>query len=414
MSRRASPSAQKRTTALKRTDGEPLTRFDIQYDVLHHIFHDAQAVFTDPYPSGDSAAKVTFRDLYIRTILHSQKATKALKDKMTDSATFAEDFAMLALLVNVGRVNTTMSFFPEMKTAIRTYHPIPALQRTTGNLQDAPRIKHILKSANLGNSHGPMPSTPADILSRVKSGQVPSTTVMNLIFVFANHSTPIGRIHFSEKLDFTDLFLCETLSSLSRARAFLWLCYHYLESSVEDNDDDYDNDGPINPFADSRRGNIPAFVHLSDTEIAKENVDSDEEKILADKLVLQRLEIVKTQGAKDLSKQNKLSGSGTSGVGDENRQPTSTRESFKLKIKRGAGKQAIDAKEMKTSSNVRSSQLKEENGKDLSHTSPHTDEDHDFIDSSPFTEAWHIVTTTDPLLDSDEEGADEHLRFDYS
>lgn len=114
MSRRASPSAQRRTTALKRTDGEPLTRFDIQYDVLHHIFHDVQAVFTDPYPSGDAAAKITFRDLYIRTILHSPKATKALKDKMTESAAFAEDFAMLALLVNVGRVNTTMSCAGDM------------------------------------------------------------------------------------------------------------------------------------------------------------------------------------------------------------------------------------------------------------------------------------------------------------
>ena len=108
-SRRSSPSPQKRTIALKRADGEPLTRFDIQYDVLHHIFHDVQSVFTDPYSSGDSASKVTFRDLYIKTILHSPKATKALKDKMTESEIFAEDFAMLALLVNVGRVNTTMS-----------------------------------------------------------------------------------------------------------------------------------------------------------------------------------------------------------------------------------------------------------------------------------------------------------------
>jgi len=32
---------------------------------------------------------------------------------------------------------------------------------------------------------------------------------------------------------------------------------------------------------------------------------------------------------------------------------------------------------------------------------------------SMLQQAWHIVTTTDPLLDSDEEGADEHLRYDY-
>jgi hypothetical protein len=29
-------------------------------------------------------------------------------------------------------------------------------------------------------------------------------------------------------------------------------------------------------------------------------------------------------------------------------------------------------------------------------------------------EAWHIVATTDPLMDSDEEHPDEHVHLDYS
>jgi hypothetical protein len=54
-----------------------------------------------------------------------------------------------------------------MKTAIRTYHPIPALQKTNGNLQDAPRIKNILKSCLLdGEAKEGVPTTPLDILSR--------------------------------------------------------------------------------------------------------------------------------------------------------------------------------------------------------------------------------------------------------
>jgi Ino eighty subunit 1 len=186
MSRRPSPSSpSRRTIALKRADGEPLTRADIQYDVLDNIFHDTHDVFTDPYPSDvKPAPKICFRNLYLKYILHSPKATKALKDKMLDSQTFAEDFGMLALLVNVGRVNTTMSckhsvvrlseytdsymiVFPEMKTAIRTYHPIPALQRTNGNLQDAPRIKHILKSSILDGEQANQPSIPVEILDRV-------------------------------------------------------------------------------------------------------------------------------------------------------------------------------------------------------------------------------------------------------
>lgn len=195
-SRWADSPAPRRVVALKRGDGEPLTRVDIQYDVLNTIFSDAHAVFSDPY-AAEEGSKLTFRELYTKAILHSPKATKALKDKMLETPAFAEDFAMLALLVNVGRVNTTMScqssiscvlppqartacgsewaltdthalyaVFPEMKTAIRTYHPVPALQRTSGNMQDAPRIKHILKTSLLEDEAKNPPSTPPDILAQ--------------------------------------------------------------------------------------------------------------------------------------------------------------------------------------------------------------------------------------------------------
>ncbi|GLB36350.1 putative ino80 chromatin remodeling complex [Lyophyllum shimeji] len=502
-SRRPSPSgSQRRTIAIKRVDGEPLTRSDIQYDVLHSIFHDAHAVFTDPYPSGGvPAPKITFGDLYLKTILRSPKATKALKDKMNDSKMFAEDFAMLALLVNVGRVNTTMSFFPEMKTAVRTYHPIPALQRTNGNLQDAPRIKHILKSSVLENGQGIAPSTPADILARAKAGQVPSTTVMNLIFVFANHSAPIGHLHFSDNLDFIDLFLRQNVSSLSRARAFLWLCYHYLESPVMDNDEDYDGDGQLNPFADSRRGNAPTFTFLSDAEMAQENADPEEEKALAEKLVAQRLEIVRSHGAKETVKQTKSSAAG-SVIDDDEEASVQNTEEVKSKGKRGAGKtkSSAGAKGKKAiAKELGRRRSKDEKAAEREISTPpvalESDGEYDILSSrstapvtqsryphhqyryqtqsrsgpnhnlhrylssatpeppsarrfhhrySPYPEspraadqskhhrtshrprhvppaaprsmlqqAWHIVTTTDPLLDSDEEGADEHLRYDY-
>lgn len=53
-----------------------------------------------------------------------------------------------------------------MRTALRTYHPVPSLQKTNGNLQDAPRIKNILKSCYLENeSPGDLP-TPTQVLTR--------------------------------------------------------------------------------------------------------------------------------------------------------------------------------------------------------------------------------------------------------
>lgn len=104
-SRRQSPTP-RRVVPIKRADGEPLTRSDIQYDLLSSIFTDTTDAFTNPWKDSKSTC---FRDLYVDAITHSPKATKALKDKVSNSPVFATSFAMLSLLVNVGRINTTMS-----------------------------------------------------------------------------------------------------------------------------------------------------------------------------------------------------------------------------------------------------------------------------------------------------------------
>lgn len=91
-----------------------------------------------------------------------------------------------------------------MKTALRTYHPVPSLQKTDGNAQDAPRIKNCLKAAVLPSEIRTVsPSTPDEVLARLvctvyfflilsyskkRAGQRPSTSVVNLVFVLANHA----------------------------------------------------------------------------------------------------------------------------------------------------------------------------------------------------------------------------------
>lgn len=49
-----------------------------------------------------------------------------------------------------------------MKTALRTYHPVPSLQKTDGNAQDAPRIKNCLKAALLPSELKSLPPTSPD------------------------------------------------------------------------------------------------------------------------------------------------------------------------------------------------------------------------------------------------------------
>lgn len=178
---------------------------------------------------------------------------------------------------------------------------------------------------------------------------------------------PIGHLHFSENLDFIDLFLRDNVSSLSRAQAFLWLCYHYLEAPLADSDDDYDDDGPSNPFTENRRGNTPTFVFLSDAEVEQENVDPEEEKDLATKLVAQRAEILRTQGAKEATKASgKTSGAG-SVMGDDDEEPVSIPEEAKPKAKRGAvnPRNSATAKEKKAAAAaLRRLRLKEAKAKE--------------------------------------------------
>jgi len=57
-----------------------------------------------------------------------------------------------------------------MRTALRTYHPVPSLQKADANLQDAPRIKNILKACSLKNEASTnMPVTPSELRTRAVS-----------------------------------------------------------------------------------------------------------------------------------------------------------------------------------------------------------------------------------------------------
>lgn len=93
---------------LKKDDGEPLWREDIQYDFLRAVFDNEQKVFTNSYDP-DGLGMQTFADLYIDTMSRSTKTSKVLRDKLLSDREAAKGMAMVCLLVNVGRMNTTLN-----------------------------------------------------------------------------------------------------------------------------------------------------------------------------------------------------------------------------------------------------------------------------------------------------------------
>ncbi|PWW72071.1 hypothetical protein C7212DRAFT_286969 [Tuber magnatum] len=269
---------------LKKPDGVPLWRKDIQYEFLQAIFTDDKPVFTSSY---DRRAGQTFADVYIDAMARSSKTSKILRDKLTSERPNALNMAMVCLLVNVGRMNTTLNFFPEMKAQLRTYHSIPSLQSYTDThaykqLQDAPRLKSILKGACEDRKE---PVT----LDQLMTLPVPRTNPINLVFLLSTYAPKISELHFPESRDFYDLVMRVTLSSKSRARAFLWLMWWYLEG-------DFDTESAMkNPFGqglESKDGGVPCrvpqFEHLTEEQAAKENVDADGELEFGEKMRLER------------------------------------------------------------------------------------------------------------------------------
>ncbi|KAI9829485.1 MAG: hypothetical protein M1819_006305 [Sarea resinae] len=279
---------------LKKEDGIPLWRKDIQYDFLRAVFEDRTAVFTNVK---DSSTRHTFADIYIDAMAQSSKTSRILKDKLLSDRAAAVNMAMVCLLVNVGRMNTTLNFFPEMRAQLRTYHSIPSLQAHQDptaykQLQDAPRLKSILKGASEDNDE---PST----IDKLKSHSVPRTNPVNLIFILSQYAPKISELHFFPPRDFYDLVMRSTLSSRSRAKAFLWLMWWYLES-------DFTKDAAeSNPFGSGVAGEgaggmpikVPPFEHLTEEQANLENVDTDEELAYGEAKMAERKRIIESDNA---------------------------------------------------------------------------------------------------------------------
>ncbi|KAK8038398.1 INO80 chromatin remodeling complex Ies1 [Apiospora phragmitis] len=267
-----------RVRPLKKRDGVPLWRKDIQYDFLRAIFDDARKVFTNSYDLVKTE-KQTFADLYIDTMARSSITSKVLSDKLLSNRESAKSMAMVCLLVNVGRINTTLNFSPEMRAQLRTYHAIPSLQAYQNDtaykqLQDAPRLKSILKGLKGAAEDRPKPQD----LEGLKGLNIPRTDPANLISLTFQEAIHVTELHFPNDGEFHDLIMKTNFTSASRATAFLWLMWFYLES-------DFTEEGcSENPFGagvvyNSKLANqeVPRLASMTPEEEDQENIDPQTE-----------------------------------------------------------------------------------------------------------------------------------------
>ncbi|ODV95595.1 hypothetical protein PACTADRAFT_3286 [Pachysolen tannophilus NRRL Y-2460] len=185
-----SPAVNSRTRHIKKKDSEPLWRSDIQFEFFKNLLCNNEKVFTNPFGTIDEeiiywdelnkgldpnkdfsppevpitenndndnninnstglqskgySGKLTFFELYLLSILKSSKISKILKERLALDLNYAFKFIILCLLVNFGRLNTTINFDYEMRSQLRTYHCIPVLQVNDNILK-------LSKTYNAGN-----------------------------------------------------------------------------------------------------------------------------------------------------------------------------------------------------------------------------------------------------------------------
>lgn len=229
---------------LKKADGEPFWRRDIQYDFLKEVFDNNVKAFTNYFPKEEvpeqyAGHKLTFSELYVRTLSESEKCSKVLKERLLKDDEMGKSVGKVCLLVNLGRMNTTVNFVPEMRSTLRTYHSIPSLQADpihggSKPLQDTPRLKSIMKA--VPNIHPEIDSLEA--LNSNPPQVKPNLDVFLLLFLLSGQSKnaiPIHKNLCSETEDNNiDFFMNPRVHPRTRAQRFLWLAYAYLETSFSE------------------------------------------------------------------------------------------------------------------------------------------------------------------------------------
>lgn len=163
-----------------------------------------------------------------------------------------------------------------MRAQLRTYHAIPSLQAQQDphaykQLQDAPRLKSILKG---GAEDRDEPNS----LDKIKQRDIPRTNPVNLIFVMCNSAQKVAELHFPLNREFHDVIMKTHYTSKSRARAFLWLMWFYLESDFTEEGCEENPFGPgVDYGLDVANQGVPELEDMTEEQEAAENVDPEVE-----------------------------------------------------------------------------------------------------------------------------------------
>ena len=110
---------------IKKDDGVPLWRKDIQYEFLKTVFNDKRSTFTRV---SDSMKNCNFADIYIDAMANSSKTSGVFKGQTEERQKGRRRHGDDMSAGQCGSHEHNTQFLPEMRAQLRTYHAIPALQ----------------------------------------------------------------------------------------------------------------------------------------------------------------------------------------------------------------------------------------------------------------------------------------------
>lgn len=284
---------------LKKPDGDYFSRKDLQFNFLETLLNDKREVFTNIFkdfylnslislsdsknkkkspshsssfssvllqPPSDLAStnnvinitdpnydarrfinhdKLTFSQLYVLCLATSNKSSKILRDKLLLDSQVAFSTCLLSILVNIGRLNTTINFYLAMTSQLRTFHSVPALQYNIADpksLQDTPRLKSILKSLSIGND----PIILSDLYQKNEKKKN-DFNIINLLFAICDNISLINLkflnkkfLQWNQKDDGEESISLFSILDQSRFKTgdrvtfLIWLLYIHLETDLSD------------------------------------------------------------------------------------------------------------------------------------------------------------------------------------
>ncbi|CCH45055.1 Ino eighty subunit 1 [Wickerhamomyces ciferrii] len=240
---------------IRRPENTPLSRGDIQFEFLKHLFTDENRIFTDPFPKSkfqipkaSKDHKLTFGEFYRKTLAHHLGPKKSMSQKLIDDTHESRSYAILFFLLNINCLSGIITFFHASNAAQRTFHTIPCLQVYGKHKADViifPELNAMRTLLNITTKANKEWYSMNNVESHKK---MPVGSISNFLMSLLGSEDHLNNVYFKkENYKLYDIFKNKSFDPKSRVKLFLWITYRYIETDSKEHNKETNPFGPLPP-----------------------------------------------------------------------------------------------------------------------------------------------------------------------